>query len=345
MNADDKEKPTPGKAWATTGFLLGIAVSVAGNVAHTYHPAPVVLAAAGKTAEQWRPELGAQLGAAFFPLALLVTVEVLSRVQWPNTWGWSATRYGGAALVAGVAAIVSYLHLRGLLLAYGEDGLTALIGPLSVDGLMIVAGFALLAGSHSKDAAAVAAPQAEAPPHAAPAAESDLEGFARSLIRSGAVSVDDRTRKVLEVLDEETASSPAHQAAHAALYAAQAAPALRPAPVHAPLRIVSPPDLPEPDAADPGDDSADGTSAAPEQQLVSASNSPEADPAVPVVGNVAAAVRLLLKDGVKDPAAIKEKVPTLLGRDAPAATIDRALRRFQSEAADTKNQQGTGAYL
>jgi hypothetical protein len=169
MNAsdDDGKAPSPGKAWATTGFFLGIAVSVAGNVAHTSHPTAAVLAAAGKTAEQWRPELGAQLGAAFFPLALLVTVEVLARVQWPHTLGWSATRYGGAALVASVAAIVSYLHLRGLLLAYGEDPLTAMIGPLSVDGLMVVSGFALLAAGR---AAFPAVTPAQARPEAAAAA-------------------------------------------------------------------------------------------------------------------------------------------------------------------------------
>ncbi|MEO5874623.1 MAG: DUF2637 domain-containing protein [Streptosporangiaceae bacterium] len=134
-----------GKGWTWFGFGLGVAVSVAGNVAHTWHPSAAVLAAAGKTAAQWRPELGAQLVAGFFPVALLITVEVLARVVWPKSWGWSAARWGGAALVAGVAAVVSYLHLRGLMVAYGEDALTALIGPLSVDGLMVVCGFALIA--------------------------------------------------------------------------------------------------------------------------------------------------------------------------------------------------------
>lgn len=143
-------KASQGKVWAWAGFGLGVAVSVAGNVAHTYHPSAVVLRAAGKTADQWRPELGAQLMAAFFPVALLVTVEVLARVQWPRTWGWSATRYGSTSLVAIVAAIVSYGHLNGLMRAYGEDDLTALIGPLSVDGLMVLCGFALIAIGRSR---------------------------------------------------------------------------------------------------------------------------------------------------------------------------------------------------
>jgi len=144
-----------GRVWATLGFLLGVLVSIAGNVAHTWHPSAEQLAAAGLTlqqAEQWKPAAGAQLFAAFFPAALLVTVEVLARVAWPSGWAWTLARFGGAGLVALVAAVVSYLHLSGLLTAYGEDRLTALIGPLAVDGLMVVCGFALLAIGRLKGA-------------------------------------------------------------------------------------------------------------------------------------------------------------------------------------------------
>jgi hypothetical protein len=99
--------------------------------------------------------------AAFYPLALLLTIEILARVPWPHSFGWAAARYGGAALVAGVAAIVSYRHMAGLLAAYGEDSLTAAIGPLSVDGLMAVASFALLAiGREAKVPGRVRAPAA-----------------------------------------------------------------------------------------------------------------------------------------------------------------------------------------
>lgn len=149
-----------GSVWTFCGFALGTGVSVAGNVAHTWHPSDEQLAVAGltrATAAQWSPELGAQLGAAFFPIALLVTVEVLSRVSWPSGWAWSLARYGGTSLVAAVAAVASYLHLYDLLIAYGEDKLTAIIGPLAVDGLMVVCGFAMLAISRRKQEAAAAA--------------------------------------------------------------------------------------------------------------------------------------------------------------------------------------------
>lgn len=299
MNAsDDEEKPsTPGRAWATAGFVLGIAVSVAGNVAHTYHPTAAVLAAAGKTADQWKPELGAQLGAAFFPLALLVTVEVLTRVQWPNTWGWSATRYGGAALVAGVAAVVSYLHLRGLLLAYGEDELTATIGPLSVDGLMVVAGFALLAAGR---AASPAAGPAKASPETAAAALT---------------------------VPPMTAGRPLDHAPAA-------------------LRAVPSPALAASPVIDvPRQASATGAEAAPVEPLVSVSDSPQALTSAPKAESVAGAIRALLDGGVEDAAAIAAKVPEMVGRDVPRATIDRARRRLMSEAAAAADARYSGAYL
>lgn len=137
-----------GKAWATVAFLLGIAVSVAANVAHTWHPGEGVLrryALVHGSAQGWRPEVGAQIGAATYPVALLLTVEILSRVAWPAGKAWNLARFGGAGMVALVSAIVSYRHMSGLLGAYGEDWLTAAIGPLAVDGLMVVASMALLA--------------------------------------------------------------------------------------------------------------------------------------------------------------------------------------------------------
>jgi len=112
--------------WAA--FLLGIGASVAANVAHA------------------QPTAGARIAGAFFPLALLLAVEVMSRPVWNRTgFLWGLARYGATGLVAIVAAIVSYRHMSGLLLQYGEDSLSALLGPLSVDGLMVVSGFALLA--------------------------------------------------------------------------------------------------------------------------------------------------------------------------------------------------------
>lgn len=129
---------TTGRGWAYTGALLGGAVSIAANVAHSY--VPPAAAAAG-----WAPQPGAVLGAVFWPVALFVAIETLARTGWPAGWRWVALRYLGLLPVAAVAAVVSYRHLSGLLAYYGEDPLTVRIGPLAVDGLMIMATGALIA--------------------------------------------------------------------------------------------------------------------------------------------------------------------------------------------------------
>src|SRR5439155_25891881 len=122
-----------GRGWAYVGAGLGGAVSIAANVAHSYVP-PV-----GTAAANWSPQGGAVVGAIFWPVALFVAVEILARVVWPQGRGWSALRFGGLLPVGLVAAFVSYKHLAGLLSFYGEDRLTATLGPLAADGLPVLA--------------------------------------------------------------------------------------------------------------------------------------------------------------------------------------------------------------
>jgi lambda repressor-like predicted transcriptional regulator len=147
---------TTGRGWAYTGALLGGAVSVAANVAHSY--VPPADAPAG-----WRPHGGAVVGAVFWPFALFVAVEIFARISWPAGRRWTALRFLGLLPVALVAAVVSYRHLSGLLAFYHEDGLTAVIGPLAVDGLMVMATGALIATATRRAAVTepVTAPAAE----------------------------------------------------------------------------------------------------------------------------------------------------------------------------------------
>ena len=131
-----------GVGWAYVGVLLGGAVSVAANVAHSFVPPAGV-------PPGWHPMRGAVLSAVFWPVSLFVALEILSRTTWPAGILWRVIRLGGLLPVAVVAAVVSYRHLSGLIRYYGEDGLTATFGPLAVDGLMVVASAALLASSVS----------------------------------------------------------------------------------------------------------------------------------------------------------------------------------------------------
>jgi hypothetical protein len=134
------EKTRNGRGWAYVGTTLGGAVSLAANAAHSY------VAPAGAPAT-WRPHTGAIAFAVFWPIALFVAIEMLARVRWRTGALWIAVRYVGLVPVAVVAAIVSYQHLSGLLGTYGENRLTVVIGPLAVDGLMVLSAAAVMSTS------------------------------------------------------------------------------------------------------------------------------------------------------------------------------------------------------
>ncbi|WP_410580158.1 DUF2637 domain-containing protein [Amycolatopsis sp. lyj-108] len=128
-------------SWA--GFVFGSVMSVAANVIHTWLPAP-------RMPPGWAPGIAAQIGAAVWPIGLLLSVEVLSRVQWPAGWAWRFARFGGTGIVAIGSAVISYGHVHDVLAAWGYDPLAAHVGPLVLDGLMVISGFALLTTSRSR---------------------------------------------------------------------------------------------------------------------------------------------------------------------------------------------------
>ncbi|MDG4760353.1 DUF2637 domain-containing protein [Micromonospora sp. WMMD710] len=113
--------------WAVRATLaLGVAASVAANVLHA------------------RPNPISQIIAAWPPLALLLTVELISRVP-HHRWHLGAIRVTAAAVIAVIAAWVSYWHLVGVAARYGEAGYgAAYLLPISVDGLVIVASVSLV---------------------------------------------------------------------------------------------------------------------------------------------------------------------------------------------------------
>lgn len=127
--------PKPARALAWLTFVIGILVSIAGNIGHA--------ASDGMKPGEWA-------GAAFWPTALLLSVEILVRVRWQPEKRWMVARFTGLIVVSIVAAILSYLHLRSLLIFWQYGGFQGSIGPLAVDGLMLIAASALL--SISKEA-------------------------------------------------------------------------------------------------------------------------------------------------------------------------------------------------
>lgn len=89
------------------------------------------------------PTVIARCVAAWPPIALLLVVDVLGRV--PSNPGVGGRLSSVAAgLVALVAAIASFSHVRHVALEVGESELVAWILPLSVDGLAVVCSVALV---------------------------------------------------------------------------------------------------------------------------------------------------------------------------------------------------------
>ncbi|MDG4796975.1 DUF2637 domain-containing protein [Micromonospora sp. WMMD1082] len=127
------ERPSKG-AWvvAWSAFAAGIGASLAANIAH-----------AGDG-------IGEKFVAGWPPLALLLCSEVMMRVPAPRHPPVRALQIIGTVVVAGVAAVASYRHMKALALEYGEDNLTASTLPLSVDGLALVASIALVVLAHQR---------------------------------------------------------------------------------------------------------------------------------------------------------------------------------------------------
>lgn len=106
-------------------LILGVAASVAANILHaTDNPI-------------------SQTIAAWPPLALLLTVELISRVP-VHSRGLAAVRVAATTLIAGIAAWVSYWHMAGVAERYGETGAAPYLIPVSVDGLIVVASICLV---------------------------------------------------------------------------------------------------------------------------------------------------------------------------------------------------------
>jgi len=112
--------------WGVRGTLvLGVAASVTANILHA------------------RDNPISQAIAAWPPLALLLTVELISRVP-IHTKALASVRLFATAVIAGIAAWVSYWHMAAVAARYGETSTSPYLLPLSVDGLIVVASICLV---------------------------------------------------------------------------------------------------------------------------------------------------------------------------------------------------------
>jgi hypothetical protein len=156
--------------WAVRATLLaGVAASVAANILHA-QPHPV-----------------SQTIAAWPPLALLLTVELISRVP-AHRPALAALRLFAAATIAGIAAWVSYWHMQGVAAKFGETETSSYLLPLSVDGLIVVASVSLveLAGRIRHHEAGGEEPESPAAARAKPEAPAGLVPISPGTFTTGA---------------------------------------------------------------------------------------------------------------------------------------------------------------
>ncbi len=112
--------------WAVRATLtFGVAASVSANILHADRN-PISEAIAG-----WPP------------LALLLTIELISRVP-IHRRSLAALRVLATAVISGIAAWVSYWHMVGVASRYGETDTSPYLLPISVDGLIVVASISLV---------------------------------------------------------------------------------------------------------------------------------------------------------------------------------------------------------
>ena len=88
--------------------------------------------------------VGAVISGLVWPLSLLLAIEGAVRFPWPHGRAWMVLRVAMTTPVAATAAVVSYLHMSGLLGHWHEHWLTCLLGPVAVDGLTTLGAAALL---------------------------------------------------------------------------------------------------------------------------------------------------------------------------------------------------------
>jgi uncharacterized protein DUF2637/winged helix-turn-helix DNA-binding protein len=137
------DKPRTALRWAVRAtVVLGVAASVAANVLHA------------------EGDVISQIISAWPPLALLITVEIVPRVPIAARW-WSVLRILATVVIAAIAAWVSYWHMVGVALRYGETWDAAHLLPLSVDGLIAVASVCLIELGKTRSTTTDTAPVAE----------------------------------------------------------------------------------------------------------------------------------------------------------------------------------------
>jgi hypothetical protein len=120
-----------GKLWtgavAYVSLGVGAGLSVAGNLADTYR----TRGAATDTLDQ--------VMAAGWPVLVLLAIEMFVSPRWSDKRMFQVWRWTGCLAVGGMAMVVSWTHLHDLMASRGQMAVVAILGPLAIDGMAIMA--------------------------------------------------------------------------------------------------------------------------------------------------------------------------------------------------------------
>lgn len=135
MNKTEKLSKFWTDSVAYVALILGAGVSIAGNVADTF-----------RTRGQDTDSLDIFL-AAFWPAVVVLTVHLFVNARWIGLgWAMQTLRWVGTLGIGGMAMRVSWVHLNDLMASRGQKADVAILGPLAIDGLAIMATALILAG-------------------------------------------------------------------------------------------------------------------------------------------------------------------------------------------------------
>jgi hypothetical protein len=181
--------------------MLGVAASVAANVLHA------------------QPNIISQTISAWPPLALLLTVELTSRIPMHRP-SLAALRVFATVTIAGIAAWVSYWHMQAVAMKFGETQTSSYLLPVSVDGLIVVASVSLveLAGRirtaeerrEREKSAALQAPHVQPVQFVEPAYQAEIEDAMANVPVSPAVGPVTHSAPLSPIVEATTRRAPTH---------------------------------------------------------------------------------------------------------------------------------------
>lgn len=139
MSEQTRPMTTLGKLWtdavAYVALILGAGLSIAGNVADTYRTRAAAT------------DLLDIVMAVAWPALVVLMVEIFVSTRWTGlAWPMQLLRWLGTLAIGGMAMRVSWVHLNDLMASRGQKADVAILGPLAIDCLAIMATALILAG-------------------------------------------------------------------------------------------------------------------------------------------------------------------------------------------------------